>query len=32
VFEAAESVGVPEPYARSCMWTSENFPFTHSGE
>jgi hypothetical protein len=28
VFEAADSVGVPGPYARFWIWTSENSPST----
>jgi hypothetical protein len=32
VLEAADSFGVPGPYARFCMWTSENSSSRHSGE
>jgi hypothetical protein len=32
VFEAADSFGVPGPYARLCIWTYENLPSRYFGE
>jgi hypothetical protein len=32
VLEAAKSVGVPWPYARFCIWTSEKVPSPNSGK